>query len=113
MTFTSVTLRFSLDTRDIEEADDGMTSYFGGTYVLDGVKHQGYGNDRSDTFHHDIDEAILAKVEAEFGKLDDSQADDVEQGISEARDEVMYGPGQGLGSICVERTSEGFRVWNE
>lgn len=54
------TLCFTLDCTGIEEADDGNTSYYGGSYTLNGKEGRGRGNDRSDSFIDDIRNEILS-----------------------------------------------------
>lgn len=35
-----------IDLTNIDEADDGSTTHFGGYYTIDGVEHDAGGNDR-------------------------------------------------------------------
>ncbi len=97
-------LRFALDLSDIEEADDGNTTYYGGCYTLDGEVKRGYGNDRSDSYHTDIDEVIMTACHAnwpnatEFVEGTDA-FEDFQSALQNARDEV--GTMLGTGTILV------------
>lgn len=97
-------LRFTLDLSDIQEADDGNTTYYGGCYTFNGEVKRGYGNDRSDSYHTDIDEAISAACHAnwpgaaEFVEGTDA-SQDFQVAIQEARDEA--GTMLGTGTIVV------------
>lgn len=108
----ATTLRFLLDATNIEEADDGNTTHFGGTYELDGVEKQGYGDDRSDSYHGDIVEAILSKCQAEWPELLDDGAFDPLSDVQEEVEEVVHeivddGP---IGTIVVHRQDNGIFV---
>jgi len=74
------TLTVSLDCTGIEEADDGDTSYYGGSYLLDGTEYRGKGNDRSDSYRDDIFEVIHARCIVAFGMMLDLDADGDLQG---------------------------------
>ncbi len=87
------TLRFTLDLTNTESADNGNTTYYGGTYVLNGVEKQGYGDDRSDSYHADIDEAITTACHANWPDLAEfvegtDEAWDFQEAVQYARDEV-------------------------
>lgn len=58
---------FALDLSGIERADDGDTTHFGGTYIVNGEERQGYGDDRSDNWEWDLIEEIYLKAEEMFG----------------------------------------------
>jgi hypothetical protein len=53
-----------LDFTGAEEADDGNTTHFGGEYCLDGEVFQGWGDDRSDSWH-----GWKERTEEEEGKV--------------------------------------------
>jgi hypothetical protein len=55
-----------LDFTGAEEADDGNTTHFGGVYCLDGEVFQGWGDDRSDSWHAEAGEKVEAKIQAKW-----------------------------------------------
>jgi hypothetical protein len=105
----ATTLRFLLDATNIEEADDGNTTHFGGTYELDGLEKRGHGDDRSDSYHSDIAVRVMLQVGCEWPELyTDERFDDlfnVEVDVMSVIHEIVDdGP---LGTIVVHRKDDG------
>jgi len=105
----TTTLRFLLDATDIEEADDDNTTHFGGTYTIDGVEKRGYGDDRSNSYHDDIVDHVIAKCQAKWSELQDTGAFsplvDVEEDVQSVVHEIVDdGP---VGTILVTRQDNG------
>jgi hypothetical protein len=93
------TIKFELDLTNIQEADDGNTTYYGGEYVLNGQTRNGYGNDRSDSFHTAIDEEIMEKCSTAFAMDDLDEDFDFQDELQNARDELW----KASGTITVSR----------
>lgn len=108
----TTTLRFLLDATNLEEADDGNTTHFGGTYELDGVEKRGYGDDRSDSYHDDIVQHVVVKCQAEWPELLDEgafdQLYDVEAEVQNVMNDIIDdGP---VGTIVVHRQDNGIFI---
>lgn len=99
-------LKFELDLTNIEEADDGNTTYYGGEYTLNGVVKNGYGNDRSDSFHTDIDEEITEKCSKAFDMDDLDEDYDFQDDLQNSRDELW----KAFGTITVSRDGDKLTV---
>lgn len=99
-------LQFTLDLTDIEEADDGNTTYYGGEYVLNGAVRRGYGNDRSDSFHTAIDEEITEKCSTAFAMDDLDEDYDFQDELQNARDDLW----KASGTITVSRDGDKLTV---
>lgn len=56
--------RLIVDLRNVETADDGNTTYYGGTYLVGGVEKQAWGNDRSDCF--ETSGEVAAEIERQI-----------------------------------------------
>ena len=108
----TTTLRFLLDATNIEVSDDGNTTHFGGTYELDSMEKRGYGDDRSDSYHGDIVDYIIAKCQAEWAELQDTgafgQLVDVEEDVQSVVHEIIDdGP---IGTIVVHLQDNGIFI---
>ncbi len=73
---TNQVLHVTLDLSDIESADDGDTTYYGGFYTFNGEKHQARGNDRSDTPYEEVFDRIFAAANANWPGLNLSDDED-------------------------------------
>lgn len=106
------TLRFALDFANIEEADDGNTTYFGGTYLLDGAEKRGHGDDRSSNFRHDVEDHILEACQAKWAELKEMGAFDVSVDlVDELNGEVDdLVNGNASGTIVVTKQDNGIFV---
>ena len=58
------------DQRGVQEADDGNTTYYGGTYKVDGVEYQAHGNDRGHNYTDDAVDKIVAAAKVTRPDLD-------------------------------------------
>jgi hypothetical protein len=106
----ATTIRIPLDLTNVQEADDGNTTYYGGSYVLNGVECRGFGNDRSDSYHSTIVEDVLKICLAEWPESQFS--DEFQEDVNNAMHDID-GLGK-IGAICVERSTDGsFKVWSE
>lgn len=105
----ATTLRFMLDATKLEEADDGNTTHYGGTYELDGLEKRGYGDDRSDSHHQDIHSRVMLQVRVEWPELyTDERFDDlfeVEAEVQEVVAEII--DDEAVGTIVVHRQDDG------
>lgn len=52
-------LRLVYSSEGVQEADDGDTTRYGGTWTLDGKEYRGYGDDRSDSWKDDVTEEVV------------------------------------------------------
>jgi hypothetical protein len=98
-------LRFSLDLTNIESADDGETTHFGGTYTLNGEVRRGYGDDRSGNHLEDIKESIEKAIQANWPDYVDAHFamyDAVENGVNGVENET-----NGVGTIVVKMKRNG------
>ena len=83
-------VRVAVDFTNIESADDGDTTYYGGSFSLDGTEFPGYGDDRSDNHVWDTIEYVTAKcAEVWPDAADDLEADDILDAIN-ARLELAF-----------------------
>lgn len=96
-------LRFTLDFSNIEEADDGNTTHYGGHWVFNGVEKRGYGDDRSDSFHEDVYQAIVDKCRVNWPGhvcLEDTDAGmDFDASVRDAYDDLICAEAAGTISI--------------
>lgn len=102
------TLRFAIDLTNVQEADDGNTTYYGGTYLFNGEERRGRGNDRSDNYRDDITDSIVQACQAKWPELVDNgmpgPLDDLNMDVGDAFDEV---DGLNVGTIFVTRLDDG------
>lgn len=101
-----------LDLTNIESADDGNTTYYGGTFVFNGEERQAKGNDRSDSYHYDIRESIMELCKAEWPELHDDANDlayNLDIDVGEAFDQVENDH-NGVGTITIIKDSGLFVV---
>jgi hypothetical protein len=109
-------LRFTIDFAKIQEADDGDTVHYGGTYEIDGLEKRGFGNDRSDSFLDEVMKVIMLQVRCKWPELYEDEGFDhlfnVESGVTGNTMELFEdGP---IGQIVVYRDeAPEFQVWRE
>jgi hypothetical protein len=87
----TTTLRFEIDITNVQEADDGNTTTYGGSYVINGEEKRAYGDDRSWSYLDDIMARIQQKVEETFGvPMDSEDLFDAMQEVSHATIVVAF-----------------------
>ena len=57
-------MKFTLDFNELQEADDGNTTYYGGTISVNGIVLRAHGSDRERALLH----IIKAEVERQLGR---------------------------------------------
>lgn len=100
-------LRFELDLTNIEEADDGNTTYYGGTYLFNDEERHGRGNDRSDSYLDDIDIEIAETCQRAWPDLEDylDENDFLDQ-LRDVKDELW----KSSGLVTVSRDGDNLTV---
>ena len=94
----------TLDLTNIEEADDGNTTYYGGTYTFNDEVRRGYGNDRSNDFRDDIRENLEDICKEEWPDLAESMPEDLVDDLANALDDVENNDDHpGVGTITIKR----------
>ena len=97
-------LRFALDFANVESADNGDTTYFGGFYTIDGVEFQAKGNDRSDNYQDDVLDHIMAKCKEKWSDLV-SDEDAMNQLMFELHEAIDLTAQDEAGTIVVTRAT--------
>ncbi len=69
----TTTLRFEIDFTNVQEADDGDTTRYGGTYVIDGEEKRATGDDRSWNYLDEVMAHIQQKAEELNGRTIDEE----------------------------------------
>lgn len=60
-------ISFEADLSNVQRADNGETTYYGGSYVLDGVERPARGDDRSTgSWFDELVELVVARCKAEW-----------------------------------------------
>lgn len=63
-------LKFIVDLSGVESADDGSTTYYGGSYTVNGKVGNAYGNDRGDNWQDDVASHVLDVFAEHYGLSD-------------------------------------------
>lgn len=88
---TTKILKFELDLTNVQQADDGNTTHYGGFYVLNGEEKRATGDDRSWSYIDDIMKHIQLKAEEAFGEsIDEEVLLDAIQEVSHATIVVAF-----------------------
>jgi len=79
-------LRIGVDFTDVEEADDGDTTRYGGVYRLDGEEFSATGDDRSDNHYSEVGGKIFLKCVKKWAKAESrlQNAHDFKESLDEA-----------------------------
>ena len=59
-------MTFNISFSNLQEADTGDTTYYGGTIEINGVSHQAHGSDRGSEIYYIIAESIAKSLGREL-----------------------------------------------
>ena len=100
------TLVFHVDFTQIEDADNGDTTYYGGSWTFNGEERDGYGNDRSDNPGWDMEGEITEASIARWPQIEGNF--NLEQDLDNALFNVMQAifPGNaGVVTVSFDETT--------
>ncbi len=95
-------LRFVLDFSNVESADNGNTTYFGGSYTIDGVEKRAKGNDRSDNYQDEVLDHIVDKCKEKWSDLL-TEEDVMDQLVSDLHEAIDLTAQDEVGTIVVQQ----------